>query len=439
MADMHLTRELLGAVARGEITGQLLDDLMLQHLRTLCPYCERELDDFALERAAAQRGDDPPPSLEALSAVLDRHLREDRRLQERARRNMKALLALPRDAQDASIQRSRTRFRGTQIVWLLLQESDAQVPASPEKAEHLAELARQIVLSSTAAIGGMDLLALTTAYLANACRAAGKRPAADRHFRYVRSLVSEEGVADTEILARIDHLEGSLRRDQERFKEAGNLLSRSVLLFSVAGEKVERTRALFTLGSTFFLQGELTQAIETTRTGLRSLPGAERSLYLRGRYNLARFLAEAGDHPEAAGILAEDEELHRELPEPWMHPRRVWLRGKIDAGRGDAASAEQHFLAARAGFLDQRNACDAALVSLEDLAALYLRQGRTAEVQPLAEELAGVFQEQNLPDDALRALRLCAAAAQREELTAVLVRHSAARIRQAFAERATQE
>jgi len=76
------------------------------------------------------------------------------------------------------------------------------------------------------------------------------------------------------------------------------------------------------------------------------------------------------------------------------------------------------------------------MVSLEDLAVMYLRQGRTAEVRQLAEEMVAVFQEQGLPDDALRALRLFAAAAQREELTAALARDCAAQIRQVVARRA---
>jgi hypothetical protein len=140
-------------------------------------------------------------------------------------------------------------------------------------------------------------------------------------------------------------------------------------------------------------------------------------------------LTESGQYREATAILEADEELHREFPEPWTQLRLVWLRGKIEAGRGDEVAAEKAFLAARAGFLGQRNAYDAAMVSLEDLAVLYLRQGRTAEVRQLAEEMVAVFQEQNLPDDALRALRLCAAAARREELTAVMARGYAAQIR----------
>jgi tetratricopeptide (TPR) repeat protein len=126
----------------------------------------------------------------------------------------------------------------------------------------------------------MDLLALATALLANACRVAGKRPEADRHFEYVRSLITYQEVTDTEVLAQIDHLEGSLRMDQNRFKDAEKLLSRAAMLFSVAGEIVERARALITLGGMYFLQGELIRAIETTEAGLLELPGEQRYLYL---------------------------------------------------------------------------------------------------------------------------------------------------------------
>jgi len=435
MADMHLTRELLGAIARGEIPGRVLEDTMLEHLKSLCPHCKRELEEFAREREAELRSSSPTPSFEAVSVVLDRHLRDLRRGHDRARRDVETLLTLPPEERIARIRRSRTRYRGPQVVWLLLQESRGRVTVSPKEAEHLAELARLVVQYSPGGVESMDLLALASAHMANACRAAGNLAEADLHFEYVRSLITHQRVTDTEVLARIDHLEGSLRINQNRFRDAEKLLSRAAMLFSVAGETVERARALIKLGYMYFLQGELIRAIETTRAGLRDLPGQERYLYLCGRYNLARFLTESGEYREAAEILREDEELHREFPEPWTQLRLVWLRGKIAAGGGDDEAAEQGFLAARAGFLGQRNAYDAAMVSLEDLAVMYLRQGRTAEVKQLAEEMIAVFQEQNLPDDALRALRLFAAAAQREELTTAMARDYAAQIRQAVARR----
>jgi tetratricopeptide (TPR) repeat protein len=436
MADMHITRELLEAISRGEVPVRILESLVLEHLKTICPHCRRELEEFAREQEAERQGKSPGPGVEAVSALLDRHLKDLQRGQDRARRDVAKLLALPQEERAARIRRSRTRYRGPQVAWILLEESRAVVTASPEEAEHLAELARLVVQYSPGDPRSMDLLALATAHMANACRAGGKRPEADRHFEHVRSLITYQGVTDTEVLARIDHLEGSLRMDQDRFKDAEKLLGRAAMLFSVAGEAVERTRALLTLGGMYFLQGELIRAIDTTKAGLVDLPGQEKYLYLCGRYNLARFLTESGQYREADEILQEDEELHREFPEPWTQLRLVWLRGKIEAGRGEWTAAEERFLAARTGFLGQRNAYDAAMVSLEDLAVMYLRQGRTAEVRQLADEMVAVFQEQNLPDDALRALRLCAAAAQREELTAVMARDYAAQIRQVAARRA---
>ncbi|HKH47741.1 MAG TPA: hypothetical protein VKM72_24040 [Thermoanaerobaculia bacterium] len=405
MADMHLTRELLSVIARGEIPGLVLEDTMLGHLKSLCPHCKREMEEFARERDAEVRGDNPTPSFEAVFTVLSRHLRDLRRAHDRARRDVEMLLALPQEERIASLRRSRTRYRGAQVAWLLLQESRARVTVSPEESEHLADLARLVIQYSPGGVGTMDLLALATSYMANACRTAGKVGEAEAHFAYVRSLITHQKVTDTEILARIDHMEGSLRMKQNRFKEAETLLSRAAMLFSVAGEAAERARALITLGGMYSFQGELIQAIETIKAGLRDLPAQERYLYLCGRYNLASLLTESGKYWEAAEILREDEELHREFPEPWTQLRLVWLRGKIAAGQGDEEAAEQRFLAARAGFLGQGYAYDAALVALEDLAVMYLRQGRTAEVKQLAKEMIAVSRELILPDGDLHNLR----------------------------------
>lgn len=320
MADMHITRELLEAIARGEIPVRVLEDTILEHLRTVCPYCRRELEEFAREQEARRKGKKPGTSVEVLSTVLDRHLKDLQQGLDRARRDVAQLLTQPRDERTARIKRSRTRYRGPQVAWILLEESRKVVTTSPEEAEHLAEIARLVIQYSPSWLGCMDLLALSAAVLANACRAAGKLAEAESHFKYARSVITHEGVTDTEIIGRIDHLEGSLRMEQQDFKIAEKLLSRAALLFSIVGEIVERSRALIKLGGMYFLQGELIQAIETTRAGLRDLPSGERFLYLCGRYNLARFLTESGQCQEAEEILQEDEALHRKLPEPWTQP-----------------------------------------------------------------------------------------------------------------------
>jgi anti-sigma factor RsiW len=78
MADMHITRELLDAIVRGEIPVRVLEDMILEHLKKVCPHCRKELEEFAKEQEAERKGNSPgpEPGFEAVSAVLDRHLRD---------------------------------------------------------------------------------------------------------------------------------------------------------------------------------------------------------------------------------------------------------------------------------------------------------------------------------------------------------------------------
>jgi tetratricopeptide (TPR) repeat protein len=270
--------------------------------------------------------------------------------------------------------------------------------------------------------------ALASAQMANACRAGGDLPRAEEHFRHVRYLVSREGVTDPLVLAQIDHLEGSLRKDQRRFPEAEALLTRSAMLFRISGATVETARVLLILGELCFHQGFLNRAIEMVQTALERLsPEEESRLYLSGRHNLALYLAEAGRYAEAAGLVAADEDLYRRIPESWLQLRLSWLRGKIASGLGEAVEAERLLRETRDGFVRQGNGYDAAMAAL-DLALLYLKEGRTAEVQPLAAEMVALFEAQKVHREALAAVLLFQEAAQREEVTAGMVREVAGRL-----------
>ena len=85
----------------------------------------------------------------------------------------------------------------------------------------------------------------------------------------------------------------------------------------------------------------------------------------------------------------------------------------------------------RDGFIAAGNGYDAAMVSIEDLALLYVREGRVADVKRLAEEIFPIFQAQDVHREALAALVLFQDAARREELTARKVREIAAYLREA--------
>jgi tetratricopeptide (TPR) repeat protein len=419
MSDIHITRELLRAVARGELSERALAQIQADHLESLCPFCRREIRAWLDEQAST-----PGPAflLQTLPAVFDRHAPElEARLRE-AERDFEDLLARPREERLSRIDRARSRFRGPFLAERLIQESRRRTLADPGEALHLAELARAVLHRSPASPESANLAALATAALGNACRAAGDLRRAEEHFRHVRYLILHEGVTAARVLGEIDHLEGSLRKDQRRFREAEALLTRAAMLFRISGDSSGTAKVLVKIGELYFHQRHLDRAIEMVQVALERLsPDDEPRLYLNGRHNLALYLAEAGRYEQAAGLVAADTDLYRRFPEPWTQLRLTWLRGKIAAGLGEAREAERLFRETRDGFLGRGIGYDAAMVSL-DLALLYHKEGRTAEVQRLSEEMVAAFETQEVHREALAALRLFQDAARREEVTDSLIR-----------------
>jgi hypothetical protein len=102
------------------------------------------------------------------------------------------------------------------------------------------------------------------------------------------------------------------------------------------------------------------------------------------------------------------------------------VEGRISFGtRGGDQAAEAALRQVQKEFFDLRMGYDAALVSL-DLAALYAREGRTAEQKALAVEIMPVFESREVNREAMAALLMFQHAAQEERLTADLARQLAA-------------
>jgi tetratricopeptide (TPR) repeat protein len=427
--DIHITREILRAVARGELPEGFLARLSLQHLMNLCPYCRGEIEAWEKERGsgAASIGrtlQALPLLIEKRSPVLEQRRRE-------AQRDLAALLDLPAGERAGRIHRARRRFRGPILAELLIHESRKQIPGNPHEAYHLAELARTVVHHSPGTPETFDLIALATAHMANASRASGDLRQAEAQFGFVRFLITHQGVTETTVLAQIDHFEGSLRKDQRRFTEAEELFTRAAMFFRIAGAVQETARVMLSLGTLYFDQRRLDRAIEVVTAALERLPvDSESRLYLYGRHNLALYLAESGQYERAADLIEMDEDLYRHSPEPWLILHLRWLEARIAAGVGDSAIAEQAYLEARHGFLHQGIGYDAAMVSL-DLALLYLREGRSEDVKALAEEMLPIFQAQDVHREALAALLLFQDAARRDELTVAVVNDLAAYLKAA--------
>ena len=429
MDDIHISRELYQAVDRGELPRDFLEEIQAEHLRARCPHCRAEADAYAFGRRAE-------PSawsrfLQVLSLLIPRWMTPMERDLRGAGRDLTELLALPPEDREGRLAKARSRFRSPGLVRLLLDESRRRLPGQPAEALHFAELAWKVANRNPGMPEFYELYVLATATMANACRAQDQNSRAEELFALARQIMDKHGVTDPAVIARVDDLMGSLRKDQRRFPEAEKLLKRAAVLYGLARSPEDHARALVKLADTYCARGSLGPAIEIVQTALGLLgSGSDPSLRLCAHYNLAFYLVSAGRLDEAADQLEADEPLYRRFPEPWAQLRLLWLQGDIAAGKGDLATAERFYLETREGFIVHRMGYDAAMVSL-DLAILYLREDRWADVQQLAEEMIPIFQAQDVDREALAALRLFLEAARRQELTVEKVRELATCLRRA--------
>ena len=138
------------------------------------------------------------------------------------------------------------------------------------------------------------------------------------------------------------------------------------------------------------------------------------------RHNLVWYLNESGQASEAAEALARTLRIYLDLGDPMHLVRLRWLEGRIARNLGQFEKAEAALLDARDAFIAQGIGFDAARVAL-DLAAVYLRQRRTAEVKRLAAEMVPIFESRDVHQEALAALLVFREAAEAERVTASLV------------------
>lgn len=354
MDDIHLSREILRAVEAGVLSRSILDEIKTEHLLSRCPHCRAEAEAFEAERRA--KGSVLHQIFQIVSLLLERLVTLSSRESARARRDLRELLLLSQDKRLEKVDRARTRFCSLSLVQLVLVESQQRIPGEPGEAFALAELARRIANRNPRIPAYFDVYVLATATMANARRAGGDLQEASRLFVLVRQVIAEHGVTDPAVVARVDDLLGSLRKDQRRFGEAEKLLKRAVMQFRLIQSQADAARGLVNLGAVHYHQKKLDAAIETTRSALALLgPDADPRLHLCGTYNLAFYLTGAGRFEEAAELLEWNEGLFRRFPEPWTQLRLLWLQGDIAAGLGELAAAERAYRETRDGFVAQED------------------------------------------------------------------------------------
>ncbi len=343
------------------------------------------------------------------------------------------LTSYPAEQRDLLLQNS-VRFRTWGVFELLIERSLETGFRNPSYSEELGSLALRLSGSLDPDRYGVELIedlrARAWAHIGNARRVRSDLAGADEAFAKAFFHL-KNGTNDILERAILIDLEASLRRDQRQFAEAFRLLRRAVAIFVQNGQRHRAGRSLLKIDDVYHQIGEPEKGITILYQALELIdPEEEPRLVLCARHNLIDDLAESGRYLEAQRNYREARPLYRNFQDAWTQNRRKWVKGKISCGLGQLEQAESLFLAARQGFIEEGISFDTALVSL-DLALLYAKQRRTADLKRLAEEMVPIFSSLHIHREALAALAFLKQAAEAEYATVDLVSRVACYLRKA--------
>lgn len=274
-----------------------------------------------------------------------------------------------------------------------------------------------------------DTCALAWAELANAYRVADQLDAAERTLESALGFL-HAGSGDILLLARLAEISASLACDQRSFPLAHHAAEWARSCYLEAGDTHRAGRALLQRSHFAACDGKPEEALGWLLESVKLLD-FQRSPELGPSVvqNAILYSVRAGRFPEAQRLLW-NARLHRLLPDEGLN--RVRLRaieGTIWAGLDQLERAERAFKDARAGYEEHGLWFQAGIAGL-DVAKVWLRQGRDAEVMPLAQELVETFIELDIRREAVAALMVLQEACARRILTLELVERVAEYLRE---------
>ncbi|HXU45454.1 MAG TPA: hypothetical protein VN783_08005 [Thermoanaerobaculia bacterium] len=338
----------------------------------------------------------------------------------------------PFDRQQLLVANSR-RFWTWAFCDLLLDRSHDFGFQDPSRALELAQLGVKTADLLSAEFYGegrvYDLRARAWAIAGNAQRIGADFRAAEGSFTRAERLL-KKGTSDPLEKARVLLLKASLLGDLGRFAEAAKVLSRVLSIAQRNSDAQLLGKALVKRGIYLGNEGRTEAAIDSLAEGIRHVdPKSDPRLLVAARHNLIIYLTEAGRLREAVTLLDATRPLYRELGDRMNLIRLRWLEGKIAQTEGRLSQAETLYREVGESLAECGLGYDSALLGL-DLAGVYARQGRMAEMRTLAAELLPTFQSREVHREALAALIVFQKAAEMERVTLGLVQELSDYLRQ---------
>lgn len=314
----------------------------------------------------------------------------------------------------------------------MLGEAEACRGSDPDAALQAAALAVARAQKLDAGAHGADAVAdaqaRAWAELANARRAMDDLEGAVEAFEAATECFAR-GSREPRLRAEIFSLVSSLRKDQGRFDEAARLLEVAHDLYRHLDEPHLAARMLVKRAITSIHAAETEAAVDALARGL-ALIDHERdpALTLAAVHNLVHCLLDLDRCEEAARLLWRCRRLYAAHGNPLDLLRMRGLEARAAAGLGQEERAERIFSDVRAAFTTEGLHYDAAVVSLY-LGAVWLDQGRTAEVVKLVNEMLITFHRLGIGREAAASVIMLRRALATGEATAELARAAARDLR----------
>ena len=427
---LDVWRLLVGEALELEVQRQLT-----RHLVRRCPECSRLLesllsdpvpDDKTAEHAFGydQALDRAWEGAQAIQAKLAR----ERRFLPRA---LAALEHSPKGLSGLK-PHERAAVQGVARVDLLLAASFRERYRDPQYMVVLAQFACKAAEHDLPPELGeplkADFQARTWAELGNAYRVAERLGDAESALDRAEAL-RQQGTGEPLLEGRLRELQASLYRAQRRLTDALFKLDEAQVLYQEIKDRPREAQVLSNRGIVLHHAERPREAAACFRNGL-DLVDRERDLELACSLTLSLIYAllDCGEALEASRLLLRSGLRKAFADEPLKLLKLRNIEGLILAGRGDARKAERVFHEVRAAFTAHQQHYDAALVSFE-LATLWQKEGRYAEIERIAKEAHETFERLGVSDatKAAMVLRACAKYHQVSEETVTHLKRVVAR------------
>ncbi|MCP4548008.1 MAG: helix-turn-helix transcriptional regulator [bacterium] len=320
---------------------------------------------------------------------------------------------------------ARYPFTSPALFDLLRQKSREQRRRNPQRGIELAELALLSLDVSADFLGERihELRALGWAWLGDARRFVLDFPGAEATFeKAMEELALVKGWEDSVVAADIYELNGSLRIFQRRFKEAVELLDRSLSIFEKTGDRQRQAEALMARAAAASYAGWTEMIISdlTTALGVVNELKAD-DLKVKVVISLGMALVNSGEFERGAAVVKAVDSHSCELVNPLVLHQVQWVEGIAEHGLSNHALAEEKYLEARAGFEALGQPLFIGFVDL-DISILYTETRRPAHALRTSEAALSFFETLTLGGETMLKLGLLKDALHQQTVTTAVLR-----------------